>query len=74
MVHLLSYVPELRGKCQMVEEPVVLHNVKVAMRLAQKPERVYLAPDKTPLEFQTSGNYVEVTVPEINGYGMLVFE
>jgi hypothetical protein len=74
MVHLLSYVPELRGKCQMVEEPVVLHNVKVAMRLAQKSERVYLAPDKTPLEFQTSGNYVEVTVPEVNGYGMLVFE
>ena len=33
MVHILSYVPEMRGsKTQMIEEPIELSNVKISLR------------------------------------------
>ncbi|MDD4756651.1 MAG: beta-galactosidase trimerization domain-containing protein, partial [Prolixibacteraceae bacterium] len=47
MVHLLSYVPEMRGQTQMIEEPIKLNNVKISLHVDGKiPEKVYSAPDK----------------------------
>ena len=75
MVHLLSYVPELRGKTQMIEEPIELHQVKISLRHDGKmPRHVYLAPDKTPLSFKQAGSYIQVTIPIHNGYSLVVFE
>lgn len=76
MVHLLSYVPEMRGRStQIIEEPIVVRSVELALRAdGQKPRRAYLAPTREPLEFRTDGNYLTVTVPEVNGYQLVVFE
>jgi hypothetical protein len=76
MVHLLSYVPELRGsKTQIIEEPIELHNVKIALRMDGKtPKKVYLAPGKKSLPFKINDGYVNVTIPVSVGYSLLVFE
>ncbi len=75
MVHVLSYVPEMRGKTQMIEEPIELHDVKISLRNEGKsPRKVYLAGNKKPLPFKISDGYVQVTLPSSNGYSMIVFE
>ena len=76
MVHLLSYVPEMRGsRTQMIEEPIELNNVKISLRIDRKPpERVYLAPDKKSLPFKIVDGYINVTVPVSKGYSLVVFE
>jgi hypothetical protein len=76
MVHILSYLPEMRGtRTQMIEEPVELHNVRISLRNeGQSPRKVYLAPGKKSLTFRVSYGYVNVTIPECNGYSLVVFE
>jgi len=76
MVHLLSYVPEMRGaKTQMIEEPIELHNVKIALRNDGKtPRKVYLAPEKKSLPFKVTAGYINVTIPVSKGYSLIVFE
>ena len=76
MVHLLTYVPELRGKqTQIIEEPIVVHNVKLHMRIdTRKISRVYLAPSVKSLPFDCRDGYTTVIVPEVTGYQMVVFE
>ena len=75
MVHLLSYIPEMRGITEMIEEPVELHNVKIFLRNdGKKPKNVYLAPEKTQLPFKLVDGYLEVTIPSSKGYSLIVFE
>ena len=75
MVHILSYVPEMRGKTQMIEEPITLTNVKISLRMdGSAPGKVYLAPGKTLLPFKVINGYIKVTVPVSTGYSLLVFE
>ncbi len=76
MVHLLSYVPEMRGsKTQMIEEPIELHNLKISLRNDGKaPQKVYLAPEKKSLPFKIVDGYINVTVPVSYGYSLVVFE
>jgi hypothetical protein len=76
MVHLLSYVPELRGsKTQMIEDPIEIHNVKISLRQDGKsPKKVYLAPEKKSLPFKSADGYIQVTIPVSKGYSLLVFE
>ena len=75
MVHLLSYVPEMRGKTQMIEEPVKLTDIKISLRSdGKKPEKVYIAPGRKSLRYKVENGYVNVTVPECNGYSLIVFE
>jgi len=76
MVHILSYLPEMRGeKTQMIEEPVELHNVKISLRKDGKsPRKVYLAPGKKSLPFSVSEGYVNAIIPVSNGYSLVVFE
>jgi len=76
MVHILSYVPELRGtKTQIIEDQIDLHDVKISLRNDGKsPRKVYLAPDRKSLPFNISDGYIHVTVPVCKGYSLLVFE
>lgn len=75
MVHLINYVPELRGKSEIVEEPLFAKMLKVAVRIDDSmPKTAYLAPGKEQLELKREGNYVFVVVPEICGYQLVVFE
>ena len=58
----------------LVEDIIPLYNVPLALRLDQAPRRVYLAPEQTNLSFTYSYGYASVTVPEIQGHAMVVFE
>ncbi len=76
MLHLLSYVPEKRGpNTDMIEEPIELRNVEVSLRAnGREPSSVYLAPDRVERPWEHRDGYVHVTVPEMSGYAMVVFE
>ena len=76
MLHLLAYVPERRGdRVDMIEEPIELRDVAVALREdGRSPRRVYLAPDETELPFEARDGYIHTTVPEMAGHAMVVFE
>ena len=75
MVHILYYIPERRTPdLDVVEDVVPLHNVKVALQAKSRPSRVYLAPQKTDLSFEYADGCAKVTVPEVHGHQMAVFE
>ena len=75
MVHLISYVPEMRGNTQMIKEPVKLNDVKISLRIDGKgPKKVYIAPSRKPLRYKVENGYINVTVPECNGYSLVVCE
>ena len=76
MVHLLTYLPELRGaKLQMIEEPITVEGIELALRNdGHQVKRVYLAPGGEALAFRAGGDYAYVTVSKVRGYQMVVFE
>lgn len=76
LVHLLNYVPELRGATmQMIEEPVAFDNVQVALRAdGRETRKVYLAPQGEPVPFTQQGSYVNFTIPRVEGYQLAVVE
>lgn len=75
IIHILSYIPELRGKTQIIEEPVVLKNISLGLRTdGKKVGKVYLAPSGEELGFKVEKNYIWITLSEVKGYQMVVFE
>ena len=76
MVHILSYLPELRGsRTQIIEEPLTLNNIKISLRNdGSAPKKVYLAPGGKSLPFKISNGYINVTIPVSVGYSLVVFE
>ena len=76
MVHVLGYCPERRGpNIDMIEEPARLGDVTLALRQdGRRIARVYLAPEGRDLPFHLDGDYVRVTLPNVVGYALAVFE
>jgi Hypothetical glycosyl hydrolase 6 len=75
IVHLLHYCPQRRTPTlDIVEDVVPLLNVEVSLKTPRKPVRVYLAPQRKPLEFVHAGGRTRVVVPRIDGHAMVVFE
>ncbi len=75
IVHLLFYTPERRTPVlDLIEDIIPLYNLPLALKMPQAPNRVYLAPERSPLEFRYADGYTHVTVPEVNGHAMVVFE
>lgn len=75
MIHLLAYLPELRGKSIVVEDELTLNNTSLALRLdGFAPKRAFLMPDRQPLAFTVQDGYAKVTVPTMSGYALVVFE
>ena len=75
MVHLINYVPELRGKSEIIEEPLRATDVKIALRHdGQIPLQACLAPERKKLPLKINANYAEVTIPDMCGYQLVVFE
>ena len=74
-IHLLNYLPELRGEMLIVEESLTAHNANVKLRLDEKNvKRVVLAPAGTELDFTVEGDYVSITIPEFTGYALVSVE
>lgn len=75
IAHLLSYAPIRRTRTiDIVEEPIVLRQVNLQVRTGKQPRQVYLAPQRTDLPFEFADDVVWITVPEINGYQVVVIE
>jgi hypothetical protein len=76
MVYVMAYVPERRGAAiDMIEEPIELHDVKVALAVrGGGVRRVFRAPRGGDLPFTQRDGYVEVSLPIVRGWVLLVFE
>ena len=75
MVHLINYVPELRGSSEIIEEALPATEVRVSLRhCGDVPLRVYLAPERQELPLEIDGSYAETTIPRMCGYQLVVFE
>jgi hypothetical protein len=75
IVHLLHYPAERRAPdLDVVEDVIPLHQVKLALRTDRRPQRVYLAPQRTALNFDYSEGYARTEVPTVNGHQMVAFE
>ena len=77
IVHIISYIPELRGEqMQIIEEPVLLKDVCIGVKNIEKRniKKVYCAPSYKELEFRIEKQYIWFTISEINGYQMIVIE
>ncbi len=74
-VHLLGYVPEKRGDAMVVEEAVPISDAVLHVFTdGKKPLRVYLAPDRIPLNVTMKDEYAEVKIPVFKGYALIVLE
>ena len=75
IVHILHYIPERRCKSiDIIEDVIPIYNVKIQVRLDKSPSRCYLAPEMKELDFVYNNGYVSFTVPEVNGYQIVVLE
>ncbi len=75
IVHLLQYCPERRANgLDLVEDIVPIHQIPISLRLDKPPRRVYLAPGREPLSFSYQNGRADLTVPEVRGHAMVVFE
>ncbi len=75
IVHLLQYCPERRTeKLDLVEDIVPIYQIPLSLKLPKSPKQVYLAPDRTPVDFEYLAGRVNLRVPEVIGHAMIVFE
>jgi hypothetical protein len=75
ILHLLHYIPMRRCKTiDIIEDVIPLYHVAVEVKAPARPAAVYLAPEKTALDFTYSDGYVTCTLPELKGHQMLVLE
>jgi hypothetical protein len=75
IVHLLHYPASRRAPdLDIVEEAIPLSNVRIALRTAKAPSRVYLAPQRRSLKFDFDDGYARIVVPSVEGHQMVVFE
>ena len=74
-LHLIAYAPEKRGNAMVVEGPAaVVGGAFRVLTAGRRITRAYLAPDRTPLEFETSGDYTEIRLPVWEGAALVVLE
>jgi hypothetical protein len=74
VAHLLYGPPTPRGRCQLIEDLVPLYRVPVRLRVPEAVRRASLPLVKTALRMRRAGRAVEVTVPEVRGHQLVVFE
>lgn len=75
VVHILNYIPERRANnIDTIEDIVPLYDVRLSVKLPQKPVRAYLAPSITELSIEREVNYSTVTIPRVLGHQMVVFD
>lgn len=74
MVHVLHYIPERRHPgFDVLEDVIPLYNVEIGVRGA-KPTESYQVPGREPVEIQREGEYARLSIPVVNGYGIVALE
>lgn len=75
IVHLLYGVPVKRGlNTEVIEDIQPLYNIQVQLKVNEPIRRIYLAPQRTDLEYQVKDGVVNIVVPEVDLHQMLVLE
>ncbi len=75
VVHVLYYPFTRRGpNLDIVEEPGLLENIRLSVRLPQHPLAVVTIPDQKPVEFVHNEFYTTFTLPRILGHQAIAFE
>ena len=75
LVHVLHYVPELRGKMLIVENAFQATNVEIRLRLdGLRPAKCYICPDRQEIPFSVEDDCLTATIPNVNGYALLAAE
>ncbi|HOM26201.1 MAG TPA: family 10 glycosylhydrolase [bacterium] len=77
IIHILAYIPELRGKSmQIIEEPLILKDIEIGVKNIDKKKikRIYLVPSNEEIEFKEEGNYIWFKIESMAGYQMVVIE
>jgi hypothetical protein len=76
IVHLLHYIPERRADGRdLIQDVIPLYDINLRLRVPGSVSGCYLAPSRAPLPSeQREPGVLELTVPEIRGYAMVVLE
>ena len=76
MIHYLAFTPESRGAgVNMIEEPLTVLDQRIMLRQdGQDVKNVYLAPSGEKLSFVVKNGYIEINIPKIIGYALIVVE
>jgi hypothetical protein len=72
----LAYaIPKVRGRnTEIIEDIPTVLDTKVCVKAEKCPERVYIAPSMTALDFKYENGYVSFTVPSFECSCMIVIE
>ncbi len=73
ILHLLGMVPLQRRRCAVVEEPVEIRNVKIALT-GIKAKDVVSKPDGDKIDFKVNGDKTEFAVEALRGHKLIVIE
>ncbi|MEO7142318.1 MAG: alpha-amylase family protein [Bryobacteraceae bacterium] len=75
IVHVLYFPLTRRAPdIDMIEEPGLLENVKLQVRLPQHPMGVQLIPRRDALPWRYDGAYCSVEIPKVVGHQAVLFE
>ncbi len=58
----------------IVEDPLPLADMPIAIKKEREPSRVFIAPDAKELSFEYKEGYVHTRVTVLDGHAMLVLE
>jgi hypothetical protein len=73
VVHVLYYPMTRRApNLDIIEDPGVLKDVRLAVRCDAAPKQVSLAPARKAVPFRYRNGYAEFTLPWIEGYQAVV--
>jgi hypothetical protein len=75
VLHLIHAVPQRRGfTIDIVEDVLLLHDVRAGVRLDRPATKVTLAPNSDELPFETTDGITWFTIPRVDGHQVVVFE
>jgi hypothetical protein len=75
IAHILHYIPERRfAQIDTIEDIIPLYQLELQVKLPEKPAKVYCAPEGKALDFTYEDGYACVTVHEVIGHQMVVFQ
>lgn len=74
VLHLVQYGAKRHTGHTVIEELPVRRDIPVRIRVPQKPARVYLAPERRPVEWHLEEGVLHAIIPELHIHQMLVAE
>lgn len=74
VVHLTYGTPHQRGRAQVIEDLVPLHNVPVTVNFDKKIKTAYSIPNNRDLEMIKTKEGIKVVIPEFRCHTGIVFE